>query len=124
MTFGNYTHMNTMMMNIKGKQALWGLLLLPFAFLSFYLFSGKMGTPEKSRTALQTVRTADGWGYNISIDKKIIIHQPTIPAIDTVMAFPSEEAAKAVGNIVLNKVRNHENFTVTREEITHTLSLF
>jgi hypothetical protein len=116
--------MNTMMMNIKGKQALWGLLLLPFAFLSFYLFSGKMGTPEKSRTALQTVRTADGWGYNISIDKKIIIHQPTIPAIDTVMAFPSEEAAKAVGNIVLNKVRNHENFTVTREEITHTLSLF
>ena len=116
--------MNTMMMNIKGKQALWGLLLLPFAFLSFYLFSGKMGTPEKSRTALQTVRTSDGWGYNISIDKKIIIHQPTIPAIDTVMAFPSEEAAKAVGNIVLNKERNHENFTVTREEITHTLSLF
>lgn len=116
--------MNMTMMSIKGKKALWGLLLLPLLVLIFFATSGKLGTPEKSQPALQTVRTTDGWGYKIILGNKVLISQPTIPAIDTVMSFPSEEAAAAVGNIVLKKVKNHKNFAVTRDEIKHTLSLF
>jgi len=116
--------MNMTMMSIKGRKALWGLLLLPVILLIFFIYSGELGTSETSQPTLQTVRSMDGWGYQISLNKKILINQPTIPAIDTVMAFPTEKAAAAVGKIVLKKVKNHKNFTVTKDEVEHTLSLF
>ena len=41
MTFGNFTLMNTMMMTIKGRKVLWGLVLLPVLISLIYFRPGE-----------------------------------------------------------------------------------
>ena len=53
---------------------------------------------------------------------RVLIHQPTIPAIDTVMVFPDEESARKISTLVLNKWTERQNLSVTKEEIHHSLS--
>ena len=83
-----------------------------------------LGCQEKSSNQfqLQTFRTKGGWGYNILLHEKVIISQPIIPAIDTVMPFPNEKSAEKIGQIVLKKIKNKENFSVSKQEIEYSLS--
>jgi len=52
------------------------------------------------------VATADGWGYQITQNKSVIINQPTIPAISGNHAFASEPEARSVAMLVVEKL-NH-----------------
>lgn len=71
---------------------------------------------------LQTFETKGGWGYNIVLNEKVIVSQPIIPAIDTVMPFPNKKSAEKIGQIVLEKIKNKENFSVSKQEIEYSLS--
>lgn len=73
---------------------------------------------------VQTVQLGDGWGYQIVMNGKVWIYQPTIPAIDTLMAFPDEESARVIGTIVLEKLNENRDFTVTITDIRKSLSYF
>lgn len=73
---------------------------------------------------VQTVQWGEGWGYQIVMNGKVLIYQPTIPAIDTLMAFPDEESARVVGSIVLEKLNNNRDFTITITDIQKSLSYF
>lgn len=112
----------TMMTKVKGKKALWGLMLLPLLLILFYFRSGDMGFPHGRQPELQTFQLGDGWGYRIMMNNKVLIYQPTIPAIDTACSFPSEESARRVGSIVLDRLRSNRDFSVTATEIKHSLS--
>lgn len=48
-----------------------------------------------------------GWGYNIMVDGKIYIHQPTIPAIMGNNGFSSEDKASKAAEFVIYKIRNN-----------------
>lgn len=122
MTFGNYILMNMTMMTIKGRKAVICLLLLPVLILLIYFCAGKMGNLHKRQLELQTIQSGNGWGYQIVMDDKIVIYQPTVPAIDTLMAFPSEYSARLLGQLVLKRMKSKENFSVSREEAIHSLS--
>ena len=54
--------------------------------------------------------------------EKVLINQPFIPAIDTIMAFPDEESARKIGALVLDKWAGGESPSVTQWEIRHSLS--
>jgi hypothetical protein len=54
---------------------------------------------------LKTFQTEEGWGYDIFIDGNHYIHQPQIPAIGGKQAFKSEQQARAIGELVANKIR-------------------
>lgn len=76
----------------------------------------------KQRLELQTVQLENGWGYKILLNKKTLIYQPTIPAIDTQMPFPDKKSARKVGKIVLEKIAEGKDFSVSKKEIQHSLS--
>jgi hypothetical protein len=71
---------------------------------------------------LQTFQSNGGWGYNILLNEKILISQPMVPAIDTIMPFPSEKSARKVGELVLKRIINKENFSVSKQEVEYSLS--
>lgn len=48
-----------------------------------------------------------GWGYNIMVDGKIYIHQPTVPAIMGNNGFSSEQKAAKAAEFVIYKIRNN-----------------
>jgi hypothetical protein len=51
----------------------------------------------------------DTYGYNILMDGRIIVHQPSVPARPGVEGFRTVEAAQLVGEFVLQKIR-HNSF--------------
>ena len=59
-----------------------------------------------------------GWGYDICKDKKAIIHQPTIPAINGNVAFKTKENANKTAELVVEKLKNNVfPPSLTKEEV-------
>lgn len=114
--------MNTTMMTIKGRKALWSLVLLPVLILFLYFRPGEMGSRGDQQPELQTFQLEDGWGYQIVMNKKVLIYQPSIPAIDTLRSFPDEASARKIGSLVLERLRNNKDFSITIDDIKHSLS--
>jgi hypothetical protein len=73
-----------------------------------------MVVPEVRNTETIVFRTdtiADvslpGWGYDIYIDGKKMIHQPHIPAVPGRQVFSSEAEAEKVASLVSYKILNN-----------------
>ena len=114
--------MNMTMMSIK----LWkiiaaGLLLIALCFFLAIKIGGKKESVEDP-LSLELFCTEGGWGYQILVNKKILIYQPTVPAIDTIMPFPNKESAQAVGLLVLERIKSKKGFSVSKEEVQHSCS--
>lgn len=48
-----------------------------------------------------------GFGYNVLVDGKIFVHQPSIPSIPGNQPFSSKEKAELVANLVMLKLKNN-----------------
>ena len=48
-----------------------------------------------------------GFGYNVLVDGKIFVHQPSIPSIPGNQTFSSKEKAELVANLVMLKLKNN-----------------
>lgn len=109
-------------MNIKGSKVFIGLLLLLILVSLFIFRAGGLGTSHNQQLMLETFQSGNGWGYQILLDGKILVHQPTIPAIDTVMPFPNKQSALYLGQLVLERISSNKGFSVSSEEARHSLS--
>ena len=111
------------MMKRIGRRTLWGLSIsLLLLFLLFIFCGERLGSSHKLQPELQTFQLEDGWGYKIMLNGKMLIYQPTIPAIETVRSFPSEEKARKAGLLVLERMKSKEDITLTIDDIIHSLS--
>ncbi|MCC6286343.1 MAG: DUF4907 domain-containing protein [Chitinophagaceae bacterium] len=59
---------------------------------------------EMVKVEIKPFKTGKGWGYNVMVDKKIYIHQETIPAFAGNQSFTSEDDAVKAGNLVVKKM--------------------
>jgi Domain of unknown function (DUF4907) len=66
---------------------------------------------------LKAVQNLKGWGYDISTNGRIYIHQPIIPAISGAHAFRTREDALAVGQKVVDRLSAGQVPMVTAAEI-------
>jgi hypothetical protein len=48
------------------------------------------------------------WGYDILVDKKLTIHQPSIPSLPGNEGFKTKEGAEKVANLVIGKMKKGE----------------
>jgi hypothetical protein len=74
-------------------------------------------TPATSRDAanpyvnanieIKTFKLTTGWGYNIYIDGKLIVHQENIPALPGNDGFKTEADAKRVAGLVVDKIKKN-----------------
>lgn len=59
-----------------------------------------------------------GYGYDIYVKKKLVIHQPTIPAMQGNTGFATKTAAEKVARKVVGKMQKGESLpTITIEEM-------
>ena len=106
------------MMNIKtGNYILWISLLSLLIITLLHQSIMTIGDEEESKAKLEIFQSPKGWGYQIVRGQKVLIYQPTIPAIDTIMAFPDEVSTREIGTLVLKRFNEHCNFSVSKEEV-------
>lgn len=78
---------------------------------------------EANVFAIKTFESNEGWGYLISKNGDVIIYQPYIPCVRGEKSFPDEKSASQIGELVLSKVKNNENPSVTIEELSKIINL-
>ncbi len=72
---------------------------------------------------VKTFEGEKGWGYDITIDGVIYVHQPSMPALPGDDGFKTEANAKAVAELMVQKIR--DNILppgVTEEEVRALIS--
>ena len=62
--------------------------------------------PDFTITVFESV--FGGYGYDILVNEKLMIHQPNIPAINANRGFPTRESARGVASLVVVKLKNNE----------------
>lgn len=111
-----------MMTNIKtGKGILWVSLLLLLIIILLHHSIITIEDEEEPKAELEIFQSKNGWWYQIVMRQKVLIYQPTIPAIDTIMPFPDEVSTRKVGLLVLKRFNAHRNFSVSKKEVVQRL---
>lgn len=73
---------------------------------------------EMLKVEVKPFKTDKGWGYNVTVDKKIFIHQESIPAFSGNQSFTTEEDAMKAGNLVVKKMVAGSKFpALSAEEV-------
>lgn len=72
---------------------------------------------EHVLVVLKPIQTAKGWGYDITSDGRIFIHQDVIPAIGGDVGFRTKEDALAVGQKVYDRIMKGDVPMVTAKEV-------
>jgi hypothetical protein len=73
---------------------------------------------DTKKVDYKTFHTTIGWGYDILIDERLFIHQECVPVLATKKGFATEESARAAATIVVHKLKNNEQPTLTYGELT------
>ena len=72
---------------------------------------------RKQELQLESMHTANGWGYMIKLNDKTIIKQSIIPVIQQEKSFETEEEALKVGHLVLEKLKANNSPTITKKDL-------
>ena len=66
---------------------------------------------------LQAIQTASGWGYDITADKKLYIHQDIIPVWPDRHSFRTKEQALTIGRKVMDRINRKQLPDVTLQDL-------
>lgn len=76
-----------------------------------------MGTCDSSYY-LEVVQIENGgYGYKIYDGKRPVIYQPFIPEVSGKKSFRTQKEAENVGNLVLQRINNKENFAISKNDL-------
>jgi hypothetical protein len=76
-------------------------LLLSATVLAFVVFF-----TGRDNIRLKTFKSETGWGYTVSVDGKVVICQPFIPAIEGNRPFATRSDARKTGRMMIDRF-NH-----------------
>jgi hypothetical protein len=90
----------------------------PFYIINTEFFQ-KKDSIKIDKYLLKITRNADNeYGYDIYVEKKLFIHQPTIPAIPGNSCFATKLAAEKVARKVVEKMQHGESLpTISVDEL-------
>jgi hypothetical protein len=100
------------MMKMINKKILTGLILFVALITSVIIFNYR-----SKGFSVNLFSNGSGWGYDIVYNKKLIIHQPYMPAMAGQSPFESKDMARATGRLVINKLRTRQSPRISSEEI-------
>lgn len=86
------------------------LLIASFVLVIVFL------APKKQFNAV-VYKYGSGWGYGVYHGRHLVIMQPIIPCYSFNKSFSTKEQAKAVGDLVAEKLQNNQDPSLQKEEI-------
>lgn len=104
-------------MTIKKKYYQFIIVFLIAAACAAAYYSYHHKKDERVFVQAQAIQTALGWGYNITVDNKIYIHQEFIPGIAGKHGFKTKEEALMVGRKVIEKISSNQLPTITQQDL-------
>lgn len=72
---------------------------------------------------VEVFKSGDGWGYKIKKMEKVIVYQPNMPCVNGDIPFSDQESAMNTAQLVLSKINNRENPTITIEELNKIVDI-
>jgi hypothetical protein len=66
-------------------------------------------------------KVAGGWGYDILVNDRIVIHQESIPVLKNKRAFTTKEQAEQTAALVIKKLRKGQPPTLTKPDLEKIL---
>ncbi len=103
------------------KEALKYVLVFFIISVSVFFISYSLYKKENDKTtnlySLILIEENDNWIYEISRDDQLLIRQEYIPVIEGKIPFKTKRDAKIIGTLVLNKLNENTNPTITIDEI-------
>lgn len=78
---------------------------------------------NKSIYNVEVFKSGNGWGYQIKSDEKILILQTYMPCVRGNIPFPDKNSALKTGKLVMTKMMNLEDPTITMEELNTIVRL-
>ncbi|WP_321517508.1 DUF4907 domain-containing protein [uncultured Bacteroides sp.] len=100
---------------MKNKKTIIYSIISLFAIIVI-LFVG-INIKRSPKMELQVMTVKGGYGYQIKEGDRILIDQPVIPAISEEKAFKNRDDAQKVGELVMQRVKNHTDFSVSISEL-------
>jgi uncharacterized membrane protein SpoIIM required for sporulation len=87
------------------------LLILVVVVVGFVIYT------RKYQYSVCVIKSDQGWGYDILQGKRLIIHQPYMPAVNGQITFRDKNAARKTGQLVVKKIREKRLPTININEI-------
>jgi hypothetical protein len=72
---------------------------------------------NKENYHVESIKTANGWGYTIGNDERIIIKQTVVPVINTNKSFTTEKDALKTAHLVVKKLEANLSPTITKKDL-------
>ena len=98
-------------------------ILLSVSVLSLIVIIGFSAKPDKTDhknmvlIESATFQVPGGWGYNILVDRKIFIHQQTIPSIAGNKIFLTKQDAEKTSNLIIQKITDKKLPSITKNDL-------
>ncbi|MFN8256615.1 MAG: DUF4907 domain-containing protein [Bacteroidales bacterium] len=103
-----------MILTAKTIKAL--VFILIFSILAYFQVK-KFYLKNKREIEVVPFKVCQGWGYDILINSRTFIHQPTIPAIEGNKPFYSKKDAKKTGILVAEKIKKGHKPTIKKKDL-------
>lgn len=67
-------------------------------------------------------RVVNGWGYDILVNKKLLIRQESIPVLERNQPFSKKQQADSAAALVIRKLQSGQHPSISREELEEIIS--
>ncbi|SHI54408.1 protein of unknown function [Mesonia phycicola] len=104
---------------MKKKYLFFTITVVILIFLFFKFNSFFTNNETTSNYYAQAIEVDGGYGYEVrkKISSKIYIKQEYIPSLNKKLVFCTKEDALKIGELVVDKLNNHINPAVSKEEL-------
>ena len=92
-------------------------IFLIFALFLVIVFLTVILTGRGHFYSVELYKSDQGWGYDITKDKRTYIHQPYMPVVEGQVPFTTRKSARKTGRLVVRKIRNSESPALSLKEL-------
>lgn len=105
------------MKNIVRYFLIFLIITIAVIYCSIFFYEQDEKGIYNTQLELVVKENGTGWSYEIYDNNNILIKQEIIPGVSGKQYFATKNEAKKIGKLVLMKLRNHQQPTITVKEL-------
>lgn len=95
-----------------------GIAIIISALIFVFWWPWKKHKEVSPQLSYNTFYKQTGWGYEVLVDGKTIIHQEIVPALPVETGFSKKEYAEKAAQLVIQKLQRNDLPTLTKTDLS------